>query len=144
MYGNLNSQKYQDEISRPIIAPFIHHDQFAFQYYNAWPKVDISGQVKMSQFLQGLHTYHTFHTLTIFGILWLNVYNRFLSQMNPKSNASISIDRFPFIHSISIKSYVCCVEFIFLAVNNPPGNSNLLINQFILNTMLIFFLMMFI
>jgi hypothetical protein len=38
-YGNLNAQRYRDEIPRPIVVPFIHHHHLMFQHDNALPHV---------------------------------------------------------------------------------------------------------
>ena len=37
--GNLNAQRYHDEILRPIVVPFIRRHHLMFQHYNAQPHV---------------------------------------------------------------------------------------------------------
>ena len=37
--GNLNAQRYRDEILRPIVVPFIQRHQLMFQHDNARPHV---------------------------------------------------------------------------------------------------------
>ena len=37
--GNLNAQRYRDEIMRPIVVPFIHCHHLMFQHDNAQPHV---------------------------------------------------------------------------------------------------------
>ena len=37
--GNLNAQRYRDEIPRPIVVPFIRHHHLMFQHDNARPHV---------------------------------------------------------------------------------------------------------
>ncbi len=37
--GILNTQRYHDEILRPIVLPFIHDQHPMFQHDNAWPHV---------------------------------------------------------------------------------------------------------
>jgi hypothetical protein len=37
--GNLNAQRYRDEILRPIVVPFIRRHQLMFQHDNARPHV---------------------------------------------------------------------------------------------------------
>ena len=39
IYGNLNTQRYRDEILRPIVMPFIHRHHLMFQHDNAEPHV---------------------------------------------------------------------------------------------------------
>ena len=39
MDGNLNAQRYRDEILKPIVVPFICHHYLMFQHDNAQPQV---------------------------------------------------------------------------------------------------------
>ena len=38
-FGNLNAQRYHDEILRPMVVPFIHRHHLMFQHDNAGPHV---------------------------------------------------------------------------------------------------------
>ena len=40
--GNLNAQRYHDEILRPIVVPFIRHHHFMFQHGNAQPQPHVA------------------------------------------------------------------------------------------------------
>ena len=71
----LNAQGYRDEILRPIVMPFIHCHQPMFQHDNAWPHVSrICTQI--SQFFHCLHTHQTCHLLSMFWMIWIDVYDR--------------------------------------------------------------------
>jgi hypothetical protein len=72
--GNLNAQRYLDEILRPIVVPFFN---LMFQHDNALPRGSVhnSWKLKMSQFFHGLHTHPTCHPLSMFGMLWIDVYD---------------------------------------------------------------------
>jgi hypothetical protein len=55
--GNLNAQRYRDEVLRLIVVPFIRHHHL------------------MSQLFPGLHTHQTCHPLSMFGLPWIAVYD---------------------------------------------------------------------
>ncbi len=79
IYGILNAQRYRDEILRPIVVPFIHDHHLMLQHDNAWPmlqgSVHNSWKLKTSQFLHDQHTHRTCHPLSMFGMLWIGVYD---------------------------------------------------------------------
>ncbi|KAK6291801.1 hypothetical protein J4Q44_G00375860 [Coregonus suidteri] len=75
--GNLNAQRYRDEILRPIFMPFICHHHLMFQHHNALPHVArIFTQFLEAENGPGLHTHQTCHRFSMFGMLWINMYNR--------------------------------------------------------------------
>ncbi len=65
--GILNAQRYRDEILRPIVVPFVHDYHLMLQgsVHNSW-------KLKTSQFL---HAHRTCHPLSMFGMLWIGVYD---------------------------------------------------------------------
>ncbi len=76
--GILNAQRYHDEILRPIVVPFIHDHHLMLQHDNAWPHV---ARI-CTQFLEtenipvpGQHTHRTCPPLSMFGMLWISVYD---------------------------------------------------------------------
>ncbi len=75
--GILNAQRYRDEILRPIVVPFIHDHHLMLQHDNARPHVArICTQfLEASQFLHGQHTHRTCHPLSMFGMLWIGIYD---------------------------------------------------------------------
>ncbi len=77
--GILNAQRYRDEILRPIVVPFIttitsccsmimHGPMLKGSVQNSW-------KLKTSQFLHGQHTHWTRHPLSMFGMLWISLYD---------------------------------------------------------------------
>jgi hypothetical protein len=56
----LNAQRYCDKILRPIVVPFI-----CTQFW----------KLKMSQFFHGLHTHQIHQPLSMFAMLWIDVYD---------------------------------------------------------------------
>uniref|UniRef100_A0A8C1J6G5 Insertion element IS150 protein InsJ-like helix-turn-helix domain-containing protein n=1 Tax=Cyprinus carpio TaxID=7962 RepID=A0A8C1J6G5_CYPCA len=86
--GILNAQRYRDEILRPIAVPFIHDQHLMLQHDNAWPYVArISTQfLEASQFLHGQHTHRTCHPLSMFGMLWVCVYDSVFQFLPISSN----------------------------------------------------------
>jgi hypothetical protein len=77
--SNLNAQRYRDEILGPIVLPFIRRHHLMFQQimlgsmlqgsvHNSW-------KLKMSPFFHSLHTYKRCHPLSLFGMLWFDMYN---------------------------------------------------------------------
>ena len=75
--GNLNAQRYSDEILRPIVVPFsaaitscfsmlMHGPVSKGSVYNYW-------KLKMSQFFHGLHSHETCQPLSTFVMLWINM-----------------------------------------------------------------------
>ncbi len=78
--GILNAQRYRDEILRPIVVPFIHDHHLMLQHDNARPHVArICTQFLEAEnipvFLHGQHTHRTCHPLSMFGMLWIGVYD---------------------------------------------------------------------
>ncbi len=76
--GILNAQRYRDEILRPIVVPFIHDHHLMLQHDNARPHV---ARI-CTQFLEtenipvpGQHTHRTCPPLSMFGMLWISVYD---------------------------------------------------------------------
>ncbi len=87
--GILNAQRNRDEILRPIAVPFIHDHHLMLQHDNALPmlqgSVHNSWNLKTSQFLHGQHTHRTCHPLSMFGMLWIGVYDS-VFQFRPISS----------------------------------------------------------
>ena len=50
------------------LSMITHGPMSQISVHNSW-------KLKMSQFLHGLHNHQTCHTLSMFGMLWINVYN---------------------------------------------------------------------
>ena len=76
--GNLNAQRYRDEILRPIVVSFISRHHLMFQHDNARPhvaRICTQWKLKMSQFFHGLHTHQIWHLLTMFGMLWTDMHD---------------------------------------------------------------------
>ncbi len=73
--GILNAQRYRDEILRPIVEPFIHGHHLMLQgsVHNSW-------KLKTSQFLNGQHSHQTCHPLSMFGMLWIGIYDSVCSS----------------------------------------------------------------
>ncbi len=88
--GILNAQRYRDQILRPIVVPFIHDHRLMLQHDNAWPllqgSVHNSWKLKTSQFLHGQHTQRTCHPLSMFGMLWIGVYDSVFQFLPISSN----------------------------------------------------------
>ncbi len=92
--GILNAQRYCDEILRPIVVPFIHDHHLMLQHDNAWPHVHNSWKLKTSQFLQhGQHTHRTCHPLSMFGMLWIGVYDSVFQFLPISSNFAQALKR---------------------------------------------------
>ena len=65
--GNLNAQRYRDQILRPVVVPFIRRLHLMLQHDDAQPHVYYRFlELKMSQFFHGLHTHKTCHPLSMF------------------------------------------------------------------------------
>ncbi len=77
--GNLNAQIYRDEILRPIVLPFIHDHHLMLQHDNARPHVT-------GICTHGQHTHRTCHPLSMFGILWIGVYDSVFQFLPISSN----------------------------------------------------------
>ncbi len=95
--GILNAQRYRDEILRPIVVPFIHDHHLMLQHDNTRPHVArICTQflkLKTSQFLHGQHTHRTCHPLSMFGMLWIGVYNSVFQFLPISSNFAQPLKR---------------------------------------------------
>ncbi len=87
--GILNVQRYRDEILGPIVVPFIHDHRLMFSMIMHGPmlqgSVHNSWKLKTSQFLHGQHTHRTCHPLSMFGMLWIGIYDS-VFQFLPISN----------------------------------------------------------
>ncbi len=79
--GILNAQRYRDENLRPIVVPFTHDHHLMLQgsVHNSW-------KLKTSQFLHGQHTPQTCHPLSMFGMLWIDVYDSVFQFLPISSN----------------------------------------------------------
>ncbi len=96
--GILNAQRYRDEILRPIVVPFIHDHHLMLQHdkqhgpmlqgsvHNSW-------KLKTYQFLHGQHTHLTCHPLSMFGILWIGVYDSVFQFLPISSNFAQPLKR---------------------------------------------------
>ncbi len=85
--GILNAQRWRDEILRPIVLPFIHDHHLMLQHDNAWP------HVATSQFLHGQHTHRICHPLSMFGMLWIGVYDSVFQFLPITSNFAQPLKR---------------------------------------------------
>ena len=78
------------EMLRPIVVPFIHCRHLMFQHDCARPvsqgSVHNSWKLKMSQFIHSLYTHQTCHSLSMFGMLWIDVYDSMFQFMLISSN----------------------------------------------------------
>ena len=83
--GNLNAQRYHDEILRPIVMWIIHRHHLMFQHENAWPCRKDLYTITGSWTCPSSSTLQTCHPLSMFGMLWIDVYNCVL-QFLPISN----------------------------------------------------------
>ncbi len=95
--GILNAQKYRDEILRPIVVPFIyditsccsmmmHGPMLQASVHNSW-------KLKTSQFLHGQHTHRICHPLSMFGMLWIGVYDSVFQFLPISSNFAQPLKR---------------------------------------------------
>ena len=87
--GNLNAQRYRDEMLKPMVVPFVCRHHLMFQHDNTRPLsqgfVYNSWTLKMSQFFHGLHTHQTCHPLNMFGMLLIDMYES-MFQFQTKSS----------------------------------------------------------
>ncbi len=95
--GILNAQRYRDEILRPIVVPFIHDHHLMFSMIMHGPmlqgSVHNSWKLKTSQFLFGQHTHRTCHPLSMFGMLWIGVYDNMFQFLPISSNFTQPLKR---------------------------------------------------
>ncbi len=86
--GILNAQRYRDDILRPIVVPFIHNHHLMLQgsVHNSW-------KLKTSQFLHGQHTHWICHPLSMFGMLWIGVYDSVFQFLPISSNFTQPLKR---------------------------------------------------
>ncbi len=93
----LNAQRYRDEILRPIVVPFIHNHHLTLQHDNARPMLKGSvhnfWKLETSQFLHGQHTHRTCHPLSMFGMLWIGVYDSVFQFLPISSNFAQPLKR---------------------------------------------------
>ncbi len=90
--------RYHDEILRPIVVPFIpttitsccsmimHGLMLQVSVHNSW-------KLKTSQFLYGQHTHRTCHSLSMFGMLWIGVYDSVFQFLPISSNFTQPLKR---------------------------------------------------
>ncbi|CDQ96765.1 unnamed protein product [Oncorhynchus mykiss] len=83
--GNLNAQRNRDEILISCYSMIMHSPMLQGSVYNSW-------KLKLSQFFYGLHTHHTCHQLSMFGMLWIDMYKR-VFQFPPISNFAQSLKK---------------------------------------------------
>ncbi len=92
--GILNAQRYRDEILRPIVVLFIQDHHLMLQHgpmlqgsvHNSW-------KLKSPQFLHGQHTRRTCHPLSMFGMLWIGVYDSVFQFLLISSNFAQPLKR---------------------------------------------------
>ncbi len=89
--GIFNAPRYRDEILRPIVVPFIHDHRLMLQHDNARPHV--ARICTQSLFLHGQHTHRTCHPLSMFGILWIGVYDSVFQFLQISSNFTQPLKR---------------------------------------------------
>ncbi len=79
-----------------IVVPFIHDHHLMLQHDNARPHVArICAQfleADTSQFLHGQHTHRTCHRLSMFGMLWIGVYDSVFQFLPISSNFAPAIE----------------------------------------------------
>ncbi len=95
--GILNAQRYRDEILRPIVVPFIHDITSCCSMIMHSPmlqgSVHNSWKLKTSQLLHGQHTHRTCHPLSMFGMLWIGVYDSVFQFLPISSNFAQPLKR---------------------------------------------------
>ncbi len=94
--GILNAQRYREDILRPINVPFIHDHHLMLQHDNARPHVArICTQFleDENQFLHGQHTHRTCHPLSMFGMLWIVIYDSEFQFLPISSNFTQPLKR---------------------------------------------------
>ncbi len=95
--GILNAQRYRDEILRPIVVPFIHDITSCCSMIMHGPMlqgtVHNSWKLETSQFLHGQHTHRTCHPLSMFGMLWIGVYDSVFQFLPISSNFAQTLKR---------------------------------------------------
>ncbi len=95
--GILNTQRYRDEILRPIVVSFIHDHHLMFSMIMHGPmfqgSVHNSWKLKTSQFLHSQHIHRTFHPLSMFVMLWIGVYDSVFQFLQISSNFAQPLKR---------------------------------------------------
>ncbi len=93
----LNAKRYRNEILRPIVVPFLHDLHLMLQQDNARPvlqgSVHNSWKLKTSQFLHRQNTHRTCHPLSMFGMLWIGVYDSLFQFLPISSNFTQPLKR---------------------------------------------------
>ncbi len=95
--GILNAQRYRDEILRPLLchssttitsccSMIMHSPMLQGSVYNSW-------KMKTSHFLHGQHIHWTCHLLSMFGMLWICVYDRMFQFLPISSNFTQPLKR---------------------------------------------------
>ncbi|KAL7880522.1 hypothetical protein SRHO_G00027760 [Serrasalmus rhombeus] len=86
--GILNAQRYRDKILRPM--PFIHDHHLMLQHDDAWPHIErICTQFLEAENIPVLNsqlTHRTCHPLSMFGMLWIGVYDSVFQSLPISSN----------------------------------------------------------
>ncbi len=86
----LIAQRNRGKILRPIVVPFIHDHHLMLQHDMHGPmlqgSVHNSWKLKTSQFLHGQHIRRTCHPLSMFGMLWIGVYDSMFQFLPISSN----------------------------------------------------------
>ncbi len=132
--GILNAQRYRDEILRPIVVPFIHDITSCCSIIMHGPmlqeSVHNSWKLKTSQFLHGQHTHRTCHPLSMFGMLWIGVYDSVFQFLPTSSNFAQPLKRsWPSFHrpQSTTWSTLCegdalhCLRQMVVMVSDPLG-----------------------
>ncbi len=91
--GILNAQRYRDKILRPIVVPFIHVLCMIMHSPMLQGSVHNSWKLKTSQFLHDQHTHRTCHPLSMFGMLWIVIYDSGFQFLPISSNFAQPLKR---------------------------------------------------
>ncbi len=133
--GILNAQRYRDEILRPIVVPFIYDRHLMLQHDNAWTHVArICTQFLEAENIPVLawqHTHRTCHPLSMFGMLWIGVYNSVFQFLPISCKCTQPLKRSrPTFHNLINSMQRICVALIetngghtryWLVFGPPPG-----------------------
>ncbi len=95
--GILNAQRYRDEILRPLLchssttitsccSMIMHGPMLQGSVHSSW-------KLKTSQFLHGQYTHRTCHPLSMFGMLWIGVYDSVFQFLPISSNFAQPLKR---------------------------------------------------
>ncbi len=101
----------------------MHNPMLQGSVHNSW-------KLKTSQFLHGQHTHWTFHPLSMFGMLWIGVYDSVFQFLPISSNFAEPLKRSgPTFHrpQLTTSSTLCeedvlhCVRQMVEMDTDPPG-----------------------